>query len=156
MRISESFISVPLIESKDYGSAGIDSDSVHMGKLHALSALFLFGALTGNSVLKVYHGATAGAKTTAVAFKYRLGAADYKAALADQFGDATDVTSAGLTLAATTFDHRQVAVEVDADTITEGKPWITFEIDATATVLNVAAVGIGAGRQVGHLPPSVL
>lgn len=155
MRISEAFVAVPLIEAKDYGSAGIDSDGVNLGKLHSLSAFLVFGAITGNSVLKVYAGATA-AKTTAIAFKYRLGAADYKAASADQFGDATDVASTGLTLTAATFDHRQVAIEIDSDQTPDGKPWITIEIDSTATVMLVGAVGIGSPRYPGHLIPSVI
>ena len=155
MRLSESNAFVPLIESKDYGSAGIDSDGVNCGLLNGLSAVLLFGAITGNSVLKVYAGATA-AKTTAVAFAYRLGAADYKAALADQLGDAIAVASTGLTLTAATFDHRQVVIEIDPDTLPAGKPWVTLEIDATATVMNVGAAGIGAPRMPGHLIPSVL
>jgi hypothetical protein len=88
MRISERLVSVPMCEAKDYGSAGVDFDSVHLGKLNSLSAFLTFGAITGNSILTVYLGATAGAKTTAIAFNYRLGAADFKVALADQFGDA--------------------------------------------------------------------
>lgn len=155
MRITESHVCVPLIEAKDYGSAGIDSDGVNLGKLHSLTALLTFGAITGNSVLKCYAGATA-AKTTAIAFKYRLGAADYKVAAADQFGDATDVASTGLTLTATTFDHRQVAIEIDADQMPEGKPWLTIEIDNTASVLLLGAIGIGAPRYPGHLIPSVI
>jgi hypothetical protein len=73
MRFSERLVPIPLIEAKDYGSAGIDSDGVNLGLLHGLTAVFVFGAITGNSILKVYSGATA-AKTTAIAFKYRLGA----------------------------------------------------------------------------------
>ena len=48
MRISERLVSIPLCESKDYGSAGIDFDSVNMGKLHSLSAVLVFGNITGN------------------------------------------------------------------------------------------------------------
>jgi hypothetical protein len=155
MRFSERIVPIPLIESKDYGSTGIDSDGVNLGLLHGLTAVFVFGALTGNSVLKVYAGATA-AKTTAIAFKYRLGAADYKVALADQLGAFTDVASSGLTLTATTFDHRMVTIEIDSQAMPDGKGWVTFEIDSTATVMNVGAVGIGWGRAVGNLNPTVI
>ena len=156
MRLSERFITIPLIESDDYGTAGIDSDGVNMGLLHNLTAVFVFGAITGNSVLKVYAGATA-AKTTAVDFKYRLGAADFKAADADQLGDVTAVTgSSGLTLTAATFDHRMVTIEIDAQAMPDGKPWVTFEIDATANPMNVGAVGIGAVRSAAHLHNSVI
>lgn len=155
MRFSERIVPIPLIESKDYGSAGVDSDGVNLGLLHGLTAVFVFGALTGNSVLKVYAGATA-AKTTAIAFKYRLGAADFKAATADQLGAFTDVASTGLTLTATTFDHRMVTVEIDAQAMPDGKGWVTFEIDSTATAMNVGAVGVGWGRAVGNVNPSVI
>jgi hypothetical protein len=117
--------------------------------------VFVFGLITGNSILKVYSGATA-AKTTAIAFKYRLGAADYKVALADQLGAFTDVASTGLTLTAATYDHRMLTVEIDSQAMLDGKGWVTFEIDATATVMNVGAVGIGWGRAVGNLNPTVI
>lgn len=155
MRFSERLVPIPLIESKDVGSSGIDSDGVNLGLLHGITAYFVFGALTGNSILKVYAGATA-AKTTAIAFKYRLSAADYKVALADQLGDEISVASTGLTLTATTFDHRLVTIELDSQAMPDGKGWVTFEIDATASVMNVGAVGIGWGRAVGHLNPSVI
>jgi len=154
-RLSEELGFVPLIESDDYGGAGIDSDGVTLAKAHTLSAIFVFGAITGNSILIVYEGATA-AKTTAIAFSYRLGAADYKVALADQLGDATAVASTGLTLTAATFDHKMLVVEIDSDTLTAGYPFVTFEIDATANPMNVGAVGVIKSRYPGHLIPTVL
>jgi hypothetical protein len=155
MRLSESLILVPLIEAKDYGSSGIDADGVNLGLLHGFTAVFTFGAITGDSVLKVYAGVTA-AKTTAIAFSYRLGAADYKVALADTLGDQTAVASTGLTLTAATYDHRVVTVDIDPDTLPSGKPWVTFEINSTATVMLVGAVGVCRPRYAAHLPASVI
>jgi hypothetical protein len=149
MRISERYVPVDFIESKDYGSAGITSDAVNMGKVHSLSVLISFGAITGNSILTVYASAARDLTTTAIAFNYRLGAAVFKAALADQLGDAVAVASTGLTLTAATFKNRQMVIEIDADTMPEGKPWLTIGIDATATVLNVAALGVGLARYPG-------
>lgn len=154
-RLSESHVIVPMIEAKDYGSAGVDSDGVNLGLLNSFTMVFVFGTITGNSILKVYAGATA-AKTTAIAFNYRFGAADFKVALADQTGDPVAVASTGLTLTAATYDHRMLIVEVDPDTLPSGKPWVTFEIDATATAMTVGAVGVGRGRYTGHLNPSVI
>ena len=94
--IQETVTLIPLIESKDYGSVGIDTDSVNTGRLHSLIAVFTFGAITGNSVLKVYSGATAGTKTTAETFRYRLADAEQGVDDADNFGDWA--TSAALTL----------------------------------------------------------
>lgn len=155
MRLSETHALIPLIESDDYGGAGIDSDGVNMGLLHSLTAVFVFGAITGNSVLSVYAGATA-AKTTAIAFSYRLGAADFGTTKADQLGDATAVASTGLTLTAATFDHRMLVIEIDADQMPSGKPYVTFEIDATANPMNVGAVGFGQSRYPGHLIPTAI
>ena len=154
-RLSESLVLVPLVEAKDYGSAGIDSDGVNLGLLNAFTAVYAFGALTGDSVLKVYVGATA-AKTTAIAFKYRFGQADYKVALADTLGDPVTVASTGLTLTAATFDHRMIVIEIDPDTLSGGLPWVTIEINSTATVLNVGAVAVARGRMIAHTQPSVI
>lgn len=156
MRISESLQFIPVVEAKDYGSAGIDFDSVHIGRLRTLSFAINFGALTGNSILKVSAGATEGVKTTDMAFKYRFGQGDYKAATADILGDATAVASTGLTLTAATFDHRLVVIEVDADNGVDGQPWITLSIDATATVLLVGGMGVGAPRYPDHTNLTVI
>jgi|GEM_PF-2692488 len=140
MRLSEQFGIVPLIEADDYGSAGIDSDSIKLSTAHWVTALLTFGEITGNSVLKVFSGATAGAKTTALTFTYRVSGADFKTDGADQYG--TAATSAALTLTAASYDHRAVLVEVDPQAVTDGEPWITVEIDATATALNVGGFAL--------------
>lgn len=155
-RISETHVVATLIESKDYGSAGIQSDAINLGKMHSVTCILTFGALTGNSTLIVYLSAARDLTTTAIAFNYRIGAAAYKAALADQFGDAVAVASTGLVLTAATFAHKQVVIEIDADTVADGKPWLTLNIDNTATAMNVAAVAVGRARYPGHLIPSVL
>ncbi len=156
MRISEEFANVHLIEPANYGSAGVDTDSVNMGRLNHLSAAFLFGAIVGNSTLKVYSGAAAGAKTTALPFKYRLTSADYKANNGDQLGAFTAVLATGLSLVAATFDHRIVHVAIDADQMTDGEKWLTFEIDNVATTMNVAALGVGWPRYPGNAIPTVI
>jgi hypothetical protein len=155
-RLSESAVMVALIESKNYGSAGIQADAINLGKLHSVSVLINFGALTGNSILLAYASAARDLTTTAIAFNYRLSAAVYKASLADQFGDVIAVAATGLTLTAATFANKSIVVEFDADAFTDGKPWLTLNIDATASVMNVAAVAIGKARYPGHLIPSVL
>lgn len=156
MRISEFELLIPVVESKDYGSAGIDFDSVHIGRLNALSIGIDFGALTGNSILTVNTGATEGVKTTGMAFKYRLGGGVFKAASADILGDPVSVAAAGLTLTAATFQHKLVVIEIDVDAMTDGQPWVTVAIDATATVLNVGGLGVGRPRFPGHTALTVI
>jgi hypothetical protein len=156
MRISERYAIVTLIEAKDYGSVGIQSDAVFMGKLQNIGCLFTFGALTGNSILLAYASAARDLETTAIAFNYRLAAATYKSTAADQLGDVIAVTAAGLTLTAATFQHKQLLIEFDSDSGADGAPWLTFNIDATATMMNVAAFGVGEQRNAQHLSLSVL
>jgi hypothetical protein len=155
MRLSESRQFIPMLEPADY-EAGIDFDSVHMGRLHSLSVGLLFGAITGDAVLKVSTGATEGTKTTDIAFKYRFAGGDFKAASADILGDATAVASTGLTLTAATFDHRQIVIEIDADNLTDGQPWVTLSLSAAASVLLAAAQGVGVPRHASHTSPTVV
>lgn len=156
MRVFEQNSPVHLIEPANYGSAGVDADSVNMGLLSSFAAVLAFGSLTGNSTLKAYSGASAGVKTTALAFKYRSTAGDYKAASGDVLGAAVSVASTGLSLVAATFDHRLVIVEIDSDQMTDGEEWLTLEIDNVATVLNVSGVGVGASRYPGNVQPTVI
>ena len=140
-RITERFGIVSAFEPKDW-EAGGDSESIKLDKYGHLALVFTFGALTGDAVLKVYSGVTA-AKTTSLAFKYRLSDADYKATNNDQFGDeASAVAADGLTLTAATYDHRTLVVEVDASDITDTHIYITAELSAAASVALASAVGI--------------
>lgn len=157
MRFSERFKVSALTESADVTSAGVDSYSVHMGKLHEGCWLLNFGAVTADDTLKVYVGASQGTKTTAVAFSYRIAAADTKAALSDTFGAFTAVASTGLTLTAATFDHKLTIVEVDSQAIADATPYVTLEIAGSATTQNVSIVFIGEARAAGNSGlPSVL
>ena len=135
---------IPLIESDDYGGAGIDSDSVDMGDVHDLRIALVFGQITGDSTLKVYSGASTGTKTTAETFKYRLASGDFKATSADVPG--TWTSSASLTLTAATYDHRLLEVYVRPDALTAGQNWVTVEISNTANPMNVGAVGVAHVR----------
>ncbi len=154
MRFSERYANVPVVKPADHQN-GVDGDAIHMGKVHSVAYSFLFGSITGDSVLKFYVGATA-TKTTAIAFKYRLSGADQGSAGADQFGDATSVASSGLTLAAAAFDNRHLIVEIDSQAIPDATPWLTPEIDATASVLFVSCSAICQPRYGANDPLTVI
>ena len=147
---------VHIIEAKDYGSAGIDGDSLDTSKIHRACFVIGFGAITGDSVLKFYAGATNGTKTTALAFNYRFGGGDYKATDADTLGSDTAVASTGLTLTAATFDHRMMTVEFNQEDLPAGKPFLTLEINSTATVMLVSSVGICTPLFGGQTAPAVI
>lgn len=146
MRQSERLKIFALTESADVTTAGVDSDSINFGLIHEGCFALNFGNITGDDVLRVFVGATAGTKTTAVAFKYRLASGDTKAAGADSYGAFTDVTATGLTLTAATFDHRCVVVEVDSQAVPDATPWVTLEIAGAATVQNVSIMFVGQPR----------
>lgn len=150
MRFSERFKVAALTESADVTTGGVDSYSVNMGKLHEGCWLLNFGSVASDDALKVYVGASQGTKTTAVAFSYRLAAADTKNALSDTFGAFTAVASTGLTLTAATFDHKLVIVEVDSQAIADATPWVTLEIAGSATTQNISIVFIGDARAMGN------
>lgn len=156
MKFTETFHPIYVIEPKDYGSAGIDGESIDMSLLNRVAIEIDFGAITGNSILKFYAGATPGTKTTALAFSYRFADADYKVAGGDGLGDATAVASTGLTLTAATFDHRRVIVEFENNAMPDGKKWLVTEIDATATVMLASANAWGDPRYAANDGPTVV
>jgi hypothetical protein len=146
MRVLDRFTVVPILEPKD-NEAGLDCDSFHIGRGSGADLIFMFGAITGDMVLTVYCGATVGTKTTAIPFRYRLSSGDFKAASADLYGAETTDADGVITLTAATYDHRVLVIHLDSAEVPEAKPWITVELDATASVSLGAAVAlIGQSR----------
>ena len=145
MRISESYIVIPIYEPVDT-EAGLDGQSINMGLLHSVCFALTFGAITGDAVLVFYVGATDGTKTTAIAWSYRRSSGDFKAASADLYGAETDVAAAGLTLTAATNDHRTLLIEFDSQAIASATPWLTPELSAAASASLTACLAIGVPR----------
>jgi hypothetical protein len=145
---------INLLEPADYQAGATDMDSVHMGKLNRIKIVISLGAITGEDpVFKLFAGATAGTKTTELPFKYRVSGADFKVTAADVFGAraAIAIGAVGLTLnPVASYDHRVITIDVMSDELPDGKPWLTVETDdGSASVLLMAAVGIGWPRFVG-------
>ena len=142
---------IPLLVPADYQAGSQDFDSVNMGKLHKLDILIQLGVITGNDpVIKLYAGATAGTKTTELAWKYRKSNADSPAASADVFGARASIAAGGTGLtfsSSADYDLRTLWIEQMADQMPEGKPWLTVETDdGSASVLLMSAIGIGWPR----------
>lgn len=157
MRLSERLKIVPLTESADVTTNGVDGKSINMGKLHAVCFLINFGAITADDTLKFYVGAATATKTTAIAFRYRLAAADTTVALSDTLGAFTSVASTGLTLTAATYDHKLLVVEFDSSEIPDATPWLTLETAGSATTSNISVVAIGEPRFASNAgTPSVI
>lgn len=152
--LSENYNLVHLIEPQDHQSAGIDGDSFHAGRVNHFAILVTFGELTANSILKVFSGATAGTKTTAETFRYRVSDAALKTATGDTFTDWA--TSAALTLTAASYEDFMLVIEMDSDELTDGQPWVTLEIDSTASELLVSAVAVCTPRFAAHDPLTLI
>ena len=155
MRLSERFGIVPIIEPEDHQASGITGDSVCLKDYGHVTFIFLFGELTGDSVLTIQSGATAGADSADVTFSYRYTSADLKSATADVLG--AEATSAALTLANATFEDRMLVVEIDARELTDGYDWVTPDIDNTASALFVSCVAImGEPRYAEDVMPTAV
>lgn len=140
--ISEDMKIVPLLVSADI-NAGVDSDSVDMqGMKSATFQLLFFATLAGASgcIIKLYSGATHGAKTTAMTFNYKYGSAAVKSATADVF--TATATSAALQIATATLASRLLLIEINADQITDGHRYLTIEIGAEADAGELSIVAL--------------
>jgi len=141
MRFPGKYKVVPIINTADY-NAGLDGDSINMGKGHRCTFLLMFGAITGDAVLKVWSGATDGTKSSALTFTYAVGGAAVGSASSDVL--AADATSAALTLTAATYQNKLLVVEIDGSEFdtANNEEWLTVEIgaEADAGILHVVAI----------------
>lgn len=154
MRLCEQTKIVPILEPEDH-AAGADGDSVSLENYSHVTFIIVFGELTGDAVLTINSGATAGTKTTAETFNYRATAADLKNASGDALG--TESTSAALTLTAATYEDRMIVVEMDADEFTDGQQWITPNISSAASECFASIVAVlSKPRYAQKTPPTAI
>lgn len=155
MRLAEQNKIVFCIQPEDHQSAGIDGDSVSLENYSHVTFIIMFGEVTGDALLTVNSGASAGTKTTAETFNYRACATDMGTAGGDLLG--AEATSASLTLTAATYEDRFIVVEMDADEFTNGQPWITINLSSAASSLFVSAVAILSKPRFGqNVPPTAI
>lgn len=152
---------IPLLAPADYQAGSQDFDSINMGRLHKVDILIMFGAITGNDpVFKLYTGATAGTKTTEMAWKYRKSTVDTPAASADVFGARASIAAAASGLTFTDsgdYNLRTLWIEVMSDQLPDGHDWLTVESDdGSASALFVASIAIGWPRYGGDTAQTVL
>lgn len=152
-RLSEQFKIVNVIKPAD-NQAGATGDSINAGLASHITFLLTCGALTGDAVLTVKSGASAGTETTSETFNYRLADADQAAAGSDGYG--AWATSSSLTLTAATYDNKILVIEIDPRVVTEGQPWLTLSLSAAADALNSAVVALVVPRYAGHDAPTVI
>jgi len=151
--LSENMNIVHLLEAQDH-NAGVDCDSFHAGRVSHFAIILSFGELTGDAVLTVESGATAGTKTTAETFRYRTADAVLKTATGDTYGDWA--TSASLTLTAATYEDKTLILEMDSDELTDGQPWVTVALSSAASEIFVAVIAVCTPRFGAHDPLTLI
>lgn len=134
---------VPVLRYGDLNAgATLDTDSIKMSKYSRATFLVQFHAIAvADSTLRVYSGATDGAATSALTFKYAFGSAAQGTALCDVLAAAS--TSSALTIENATHDNFLLVVEVDAadmDTAND-EEWLTLRISDD----------VGGGGQTGNV-----
>jgi len=151
--LSENYNIVHVLEAQDH-NAGVDGDSFHAGRISHFALLLSFGELAGDAVLKVFSGATAGTKTTAETFRYRVSDSELKTSTGDTY--AAWATSAGLTLTAASYEDFSLIVEMDSDELTDGQPWVTVEVGSEASEIFVAIMAVCTPRFAAHDPLTLI
>ncbi len=131
-RLSEELKKVPILSSADI-NAGVDSDSINMAGYNAVSFDLIFGpsyAGAAGAIIKLYEGATVGAKTNALTFNYKYTQGAIKAASGDILSTSW-ATSAALQIARATMVSRLLVIEIDTAAMTTGTyQWLTIEVGA--------------------------
>lgn len=141
MNFASKYRVVPLLTTTDYNN-GVDGDSINMGKVHRATIIITFGAVSGNAILKLFSGATAAAKTSALTFQYKYGGAAIGSDGSDVYSDAA--SSAALTLTGTTFANTCLVIEIEASEmdLANNEEWLTLEIGSEASAGIAHAVAL--------------
>ena len=135
MNIAKTHKPVPILSDGDLAAgASLSCDSINMKNYHRVTFLVNFQALGGAATyVLLYSGATDGALTSALTFRYAFGAAAQGSANADVF--TTKATSANLSVAHATYDNFGLIIEVDASDmdIANAEEWLTLTFADTDT-----------------------
>ena len=151
MNFAERFKIVPMGQALDMSSTVV-TDAVNCKDMHHATLIFSFDVLgTASSVLTVHSGATAGAMTSDLTFRYAFGGAAIMSASADVL--AATSTSAALTITYDAYSDYMLVVDVNMSEmdVTSGEEWLIAELTdpGTATGL-VTVIGIFESRYPGN------
>lgn len=141
--------------------AGVAGDSINVGKYGHITFLIQFASLTGDAVLTVKSGASAGTETTSETFFWTLATADQGSDGADVYGDASgdagETEATTLTLTAATYADRTLILEVPTEGLTADQPWLTLAFSSAASALNASIVAIlSEARYRQEQPPTAI
>lgn len=152
MKLAEMLKIVPVGSDIDLNTAASnDCDSINMSNFHRATFLINYQTIGGAAnYVKVFSGATDGAKTTALTFRYAFGGAAQGTANCDVLAAAA--TSANLSVAHATYDNYLLVVEVDAKAMDAGHKWLTlaFQDTDTGATGNVSVIAVLEPRYTGN------
>ena len=126
---------VPILSDGDLNAgATLSCDSINMKNHHRARFLINYQTIGGAAnYVKLYSGATDGALTSALTFRYAFGGAAQGSASADVFS--TWSTSANLSVAHGTYDNYGLIVEIEAAAmdVANAEEWLTLVFADTDT-----------------------
>lgn len=133
--------------------ASLSCDSINMAKYHRARFIVNFQTIGGAATyVLAYSGATDGALTSALTFKYGFGGAAYGTASADVV--TTWSTSANLSIAHGTYDNYMLIIDINATEMdtANNEDWLTltFADTDTGATGNVSVVAILEPRYIGN------
>lgn len=131
----ENYKIVPVGSDIDLNAAAAnDCDSINMKNFHRATFLVNLQTLGGaDHFIALYSGATNGAKTSALTFRYAFGSAAAAAASCDVL--AAWSTSAMLTVAHATYDNYLLVIDIEASAmdLANNENWLTLSFLDTST-----------------------
>jgi len=159
--IAEKYKIVPVLSDLDLSTADdtMPADSINMKGQHRATFLVNLQTLGGASATcKLFSGATDGALTSALTFRYAFTTAAKGATDADVLLAWT--SAASVTLTHGTYDNYMLVIDVlasEMDTAND-EEWLTldFQDPSTGATGNLSAVAILEPRYAGNVSPSVL
>lgn len=153
-KIAEEYKIVPIASDMDVsGSATNPCDSINMKNYHSATFIVNLQTLGGAALYcKLYSGATDGALTSALTFRYAFGGAAAGSANCDVL--AAWATSANLSIAHATYDNYMLVIEIDASDmdLDNNENWLTLSFPDTDTGAtgNLSCVAILKPRYTGN------
>lgn len=139
--LAENFKIVPIMNTADF-STGLAGDSINMKNYHRATFIVTLGAVAGASlVLQLYSGATDGARTTALAYKYAHGGAAIGSANCDVLEDWTTAATTGWAIGDASHDNFMCVIEIEAAEMGDGHNWLTiYPNGGTSGIAHIVAI----------------
>lgn len=125
---------IPVLSPQDEGTSSDETDVVGLQEYNHVTFLVHTGTLAGTCDMTVEEcTANDGSDASAIGFNYR------EMETVDTWGDLTSVDSGGLTIAADD-DDQVFAIEIDADELSDGYPYVRVALGAPSTGSNYYSV----------------